>query len=78
MHCNFFENNSGALEIASTPKMRPRTKYLNVKYHHFRDLVDKGLISIHPISTNDQEADMLTKPVTHELFFKFRKLILGW
>lgn len=78
VHCKVFEDNSGALEIAKAPKMRPRTKYLNVKYHHFRDLVDKGLISIHPISTENQQADILTKAVRHDLFFKFRKLILGW
>ena len=34
-----FEDNSGALELAHSPKMRPRTKHINIKYHHFRDHV---------------------------------------
>ena len=37
--CKAFEDNSGALEIAKTPKMRPRTKHLNLVYHHFREHV---------------------------------------
>ena len=35
VHCKVFEDNSGAIEIAKVPKMRPRTKHINVQYHHF-------------------------------------------
>jgi hypothetical protein len=35
IHYKVFEVNSGALEIAKAPKIRPRTKHINVKYHHF-------------------------------------------
>jgi hypothetical protein len=35
IHCKVFEDNTGAIEIANVPKMRPRTKQLNIKYHHF-------------------------------------------
>jgi hypothetical protein len=33
VHCKVFEDNGGAIEIAKVPKMRPRTKHLNIKYH---------------------------------------------
>jgi hypothetical protein len=39
VHCKVFEDNSGALEMAQTHKMRPRTKHMNIKYHHFREAV---------------------------------------
>jgi hypothetical protein len=78
VHCRVFEDNSGALELARVPKMRPRTKHLNVKYHHFREHVRKGLISVHPISTLDQQADIYTKPLPQDLFQKFRFEIFGW
>ena len=29
--CNAFEDNTGALELAKVPKMRPRTKHINIK-----------------------------------------------
>ncbi|KAL7474003.1 hypothetical protein ACHAW6_000506, partial [Cyclotella cf. meneghiniana] len=49
--CKAFEDNSGALELARLPKLRPRTKHINVCYHHFWEHVRKGLIKIYPIDT---------------------------
>jgi hypothetical protein len=46
VHCKAFEDNSGALEMARTPKMWPRIKHINIKYHHFSEAVLKGEISI--------------------------------
>jgi hypothetical protein len=78
IHCKVFEDNSGALEMARTPKMRPRTKHMNLKYHHFREAVEVGLVTIHAVGTADQNADIFTKPLSQELFEKFRKAIMGW
>ena len=78
IHCKVFEDNSGALEMAKTHKYRPRTKHLNVKYHHFRDYITRGSISVHKIDTSDQCADYLTKPVNLEVLSKLRKQIMGW
>jgi hypothetical protein len=36
VHCTLFEDNSGALTLAKAPAMRPRTKHINLNYHHFR------------------------------------------
>ena len=36
VRCKVFEDNSGALEMASVSKYRPRTKHLNNKLHHFK------------------------------------------
>jgi hypothetical protein len=51
VHCKAFEDNSGALELARRPKLRPRTKHINIKYHHFREHVRLGLIKVYPIGT---------------------------
>jgi len=40
--CTPSEDNAGANKISQVPKMRPRTKNLNVKYHHFREHVNNG------------------------------------
>jgi hypothetical protein len=76
--CSAFEDNSGALEMVRTHKMRPRTKHLNIKYHHFRDSIQKGEITIHAIDTLDHIADILRKPLGIKLFSKLRKLMMGW
>jgi Reverse transcriptase (RNA-dependent DNA polymerase)/GAG-pre-integrase domain len=78
IHCRVFEDNSGALAMARTPKMRPRTKHMNIKYHHFREAVSKGDVTIHAIRTDEQIADIFTKPLAEELFKKFRQLMMGW
>jgi hypothetical protein len=53
-HRKIFEDNAGAIELAKTPKMRPRTKHLNIKYHHFRQHVQSDLLSLHYVPTNQQ------------------------
>jgi hypothetical protein len=44
IYCKVFEDNAGALELARLPKLCPRTKHINVCYHHFPEHVRKGLI----------------------------------
>jgi hypothetical protein len=78
VHCKVFEDNAGAIEIANVPKMRPRTKHLNIKYHHFREEVRKGTISIYHARTEDQIADIFTKPLAETPFMKHRERIQGW
>jgi hypothetical protein len=78
VHCTVFEDNLGAMEMAKVPKMRPRTKHMNIKYHHFREAVRKGWVSVQYIPTAQQPADVLTKPLGFELFRKHRKEIMGW
>jgi hypothetical protein len=79
MHCKLFCDNTGTCKLLQLPKVRPRTKHLNNKLHHFRQHVAAGRISIRHVSThNQQEGDIATKPLPFPLFEKFRKLILGW
>ena len=76
VHCRIFEDNSGAIEIAKVPKMRPRTKHLNIKYHHFCNHVKRGLISVHQVSTTEQIADIFTKPLGELLFEDIAEALL--
>ncbi len=78
VHCKVFEDNSGAVEIATTHKFRPRTKHINVKYHFLRSYVNGNEISIHPINTTMQRADYLTKAVNLNILKRLRFLVMGW
>ena len=53
VYCKAFEDNSGVLELANTPKMRPRTKHVNLVYHHFRYYIRRREIIIHPIGKTE-------------------------
>ena len=71
---------AGALELANVPKMRPRTKHINIRYHHFRSFTEgpNPKITVHAVDTENQLADVFTKAVRLDLFKKFRKAIMGW
>ena len=76
--CTVFEDNTGAEELARTAKYRPRTKHIAVKYHHFRDKVRDGIITIEQIDTKRQLADIFTKELAKPQFEKLREQLNGW
>ena len=80
VHCKAFEDNNGALAIAKVPRMRPRTKHINTKYFHFVEYTtrDDAPFDFERIDTEDQPADMLTKPLSVQPLVKHRKWLLGW
>ena len=77
-HCKVFEDNSGALELEKVPKIRPRTKHINVICHWFLEHVQNKPIKIYPISTQHQLSDIFTKPLPSKIFLQHRKNILHW
>jgi hypothetical protein len=64
--------------MAKAPKFRPRTKHINIKYHHFLEHVASGLLKLHAITTDQQIADIFTKPLAEGLFYNHCKAIMGW
>ena len=77
------EDNNSAITMAESIKFTPRTKHIAIKYHHFRSRVrstynPKGDINIKYISTKEQLADIMTKPLDDVTFFTLRRLLNGW
>jgi len=58
--------------------MRPRTKHINIRMHHFREHVRLKKISIHKIPTKYQLADIATKGQPRALFESRRESIMLW
>jgi hypothetical protein len=58
--------------------MTPRPKSIAVKYHWFREHLIPGVIDIQAISSEDQAADIFTKPLLPVVLARARKLLLGW
>ena len=78
INCRVFEDNNGALQLATKQKITNRTKYFLVKWHFFWSHVRDGSISIHKIDTQEQRADYLTKGLNRESFERVRKFVQGW
>lgn len=77
-HSMVFEDNKGCIDLIAAPTMRPRSRHISIKYHHFREHVRKGLIRIRWIASDQQLADIFTKPLTAPKFVMLCKHILGW
>ena len=76
--CTVFEDNHSCIEIAKSPRMRPRTKHIALKYHHFREKVLPGMVNILPVDTNNQIADIFTKALDEKQFRYLRMKLNGW
>jgi hypothetical protein len=55
-------DNSAAVKLAQNPEFHQRTKHIDLKNLFIREKVCDGTIDIAQISTNQQVADIMTKP----------------
>ena len=76
--CKVHEDNQSCIKMATGTKFSPRTKHIALKYHHFRSHVKKGRINIRYKPSEEQLADILTKPLPNEAFFTLRYMLCGW
>ncbi|GJU78218.1 retrovirus-related pol polyprotein from transposon TNT 1-94 [Tanacetum coccineum] len=59
-------DNKGAIDLSKNPVQHSRTKHIEIRHHFLRDNVQKGNISIEKVSSEDNIADILTKPLKRE------------
>ena len=76
--CKVHEDNQLCITMATSQKFSPRTKHIALKYHHFCSFVKDGRIKISYCRTTEQKADILTKPLADDLFFKLQYMLCGW
>ena len=68
-HC--FDNES-TIRMTRNPVQHGRSKHIDIRHHFIRDHQQKGDISIESIGTEDQLADIFTKPLDEKRFCKLR------
>ena len=72
-----YEDNNGFIVVATSPRMTPTSKHISVKYHWFRQHVEKEFV-IRKIESENQKADIFTKGLQGQIFVIIRKLLCGW
>ena len=72
-----YEDNNGAIVVATSTRMTPSSKHIAVKYHWFRKYVGKEFV-IWKIESENQKADIFTKGLQGQIFVRIRKLLCGW
>lgn len=65
----YFENYDDVTKVH--PVFHDRSKHIEMKYHFIRDMVQKGAIKLQCVRTEEQIADILTKPLSYGKFVHF-------
>ncbi|GJS38908.1 copia protein [Tanacetum coccineum] len=69
-------DNKWDIDLSKNPVQHSRTKHIEIRHHFLRDNVQKGNISIEKVSSEDNIADILTKPLKRKPF-NYLRLGLG-
>ncbi|CAJ2666783.1 unnamed protein product [Trifolium pratense] len=65
-------DNISSLHMTINPVFHARSKHIELDYHFVRERVALGLLATHYIPTNDQVADLFTKPVSKSALVHFQ------
>ena len=50
-----------------------KLKHIKIKYHYTRDMVQRGVVKLQYVATDEQIVDVLTKPLAGVNFEYFRE-----
>ena len=66
-------DNTAAIHLSKNPILHSRAKHIEIKHHFIRDYVQKGVIDLKFIETENQWVDIFTKPLAVERFDFIKK-----
>ncbi|KAI3676809.1 hypothetical protein L1987_86422 [Smallanthus sonchifolius] len=61
-------DNMSAISITNNPVQHSKTKHIDIRYHFIRDQAEKKRIVLSKVHTNEQYADLFTKPFDEARF----------
>ena len=70
-------DNQGAINLARNPIHHQRSKHIDIKYHFIRLEVKEERVSLEYIPTEENIADIFTKPAGKGKLQKFKAIMLG-
>jgi hypothetical protein len=68
-------DNKSAIQLVKNPVFHDRSKHIDTRYHLIRDYVEKGVLEVDYVRTEDQLADVLTKALGRIRFQELRSRI---
>ncbi|WVZ51745.1 hypothetical protein U9M48_002858 [Paspalum notatum var. saurae] len=75
-------DSTSAISVAKNPVLHSRTKHIDVRFHFLRDHYEKGDIDLVHVASENQLADIFTKPLEFGASVRLRVLrfsfVIGW
>ncbi|TXG57832.1 hypothetical protein EZV62_015661 [Acer yangbiense] len=68
-------DNGSTIKLSKNPVMHGRSKHIDVRFHFLRDLTKDGVIELKHCCTQEQIADIITKPLKLDVYLKLRELL---
>ncbi|KAJ8628560.1 hypothetical protein MRB53_021883 [Persea americana] len=68
-------DSSSAIKLAKNPIMHGHSKHIDVRFHFLRKLTKAGTVEMVHCNSQDQAADMMTKPLKLDAFLKLRRML---
>lgn len=62
LHCD----SQSAIHLSKNSTYHSRSKHIDVRYHWIRDVLENKLLKVEKVHTNENGADMMTKPLSKE------------
>lgn len=72
---SIFCDNIGATYLCTNPVFHSRMKHISIDYHFVREQIQNGQLRVSHVSSHDQLADGLTKPLMRSRFQLLRNKI---
>jgi len=70
-----YVDNVSAINLAENPIFHQRSKHIDIRYHFLRDQIGKNMIKLEYDKSEDQIADIFTKPLKINAFIKLRDML---
>lgn len=71
----FCMDNEGAIRLVRNPEFHKRTKHIDVRYHFIRERFQEGAFDLTNVPSDEQLADIFTKPLPKAKFECLRGLL---
>ena len=68
-------NNTSAINLSKNPVQHSKSKHIEIRCHFIRDLVEEKIMCLEFINTDNQKADIFTKPLDGPWFESLHKTI---
>ena len=67
-HLTIYYDNTSAINISKNSVQHSQTKHIEIRHHFIRELVKDDILTLEFIHTDDQKADLFTKPLDSKHF----------